>query len=389
VQINNISVEGLAGGATGSNLAYTAKWTNKSQIFTLDAGNNGAMRITATLCSGQYRGVEPCSPQTDLNVYNHHDYSSYEMTYQSDVANTLYLVGGGLSGRKPVMGIPSASAAATGNVSNTDNGLNWYLIDAGSTLFNGGTTSEANVHYYVIVNVSGSGSTQTVKALKNTTAGSGVSTLSDSSSRVIANLWYVNEIGINIPLIKQMRTTYCGYTTILQIMYGAGTAHNLTSSTSLWDQTMVVGDSNHAYGIGPGARMSQYQICNRLNGTTNFTDGSFDKLNYRYYRTSLQSVADFHSYEKTNTKDKFVSLIRSSLQTGWGAFFLTSTAGAPFKYSPGEGHYVCISGYDPISDSAVLMNCHYYDNVFGYYLTDSACLYNSIDTLFWAESINQ
>ncbi|MCQ2427216.1 MAG: RICIN domain-containing protein [Clostridia bacterium] len=380
-QINNISVEGLAGGATGSNPAYTAKWTNKSQIFTLDTGSNGALRITATLCSEQYRGVPSYS-----GTYDSQDCSSYTMTHQSDVTNTLYVSGTTLSGRKLINGPPSGTESSSGCVTNTDTGLNWYLIDAGSTLFNASSASEATVHFYLIVNATGSGSTQSVKALKNTSTGSGasVSVLGDSTSRVIANLWYVNEIGINIPLIKQMRTTYCGYTTLLQIMYGAGTAQNLTSSTSLWDQTMVVGDSSHACGIGPGAKMDQGKICERLNGATHFMDGSFDKINC-CYKCNLDYNQSISTDMRTNTLEKFIAITRSSLAIGWGCFFLTEAVGGPYCYGDGGCHYSLISGYDSISNSFITVNCHYLNNNYGIYCVSANELYSNINVVFWAE----
>ena len=191
------------------------------------------------------------------------------------------------------------------------------------------------------------------------------------------SVWVINKVGLNVPWIKQTQITWCGYATVLQVIYGAGKSDCLTNSAILHTQMGVVKDSFHANG---GDSMNQDTICNMLNDSKHFSDGSFDYQHYHYERNDEQSHEDFIS---NYSESEFVGIIQASISNDWAPFMLTDTGGAPYKIEyNGLSHYICIIGYDSISNTVLISNCHYSQSIGGLYAIPLSSIYNNITLLF-------
>ena len=333
----------------GNNSSYSAKWTDKSQTFTFSYLETGKYKIGATLASEQYLNVPPYN-----STYNSNDFSNYTMTYQEDVCNWI-----GYAGMESI-----AENSAVSKASSRD----WRIIPAGTISIGGSTYGK-----YCIVYVDSGGTT---KALNHTVSnGNGVTVglFSDDETSV----WVINKVGLNVPWIKQTQITWCGYATVLQVIYGAGKSDCLTNSAILHTQMGVVKDSFHANG---GDSMNQDTICNMLNDSKHFSDGSFDYQHYHYERNDEQSHEDFIS---NYSESEFVGIIQASISNDWAPFMLTDTGGAPYKIEyNGLSHYICIIGYDSISNTVLISNCHYSQSIGGLYAIPLSSIYNNITLLF-------
>jgi len=251
----------------------------------------------------------------------------------------------------------------------------WIIIDKGvACVFNGVTLKK-----YSFVQIELTNNSTSVIGLRHGADTSSAAVWLDTYSNDSSFEWTIVEIGINCPLIKQTNSIYCGFATLLQIMYGAGTADCLTNSNRLHDQMVVLTNNSHA-GSAP---MYQETIEGYLNNQDRFTDGSFDNYSYQYDRTVGRGLAAFYNDTNTNTIQAFIETITNSFDTGFSPFFLTISAGAPYKYGSTGAHYIAIIGYDPISECAIIENSHYIDTIYGIYAVPINYLYNNIEILYW------
>ena len=197
--------------------------------------------------------------------------------------------------------------------------------------------------------------------------------------------WVINKVGINAPLIQQTRTYYCGYATLLQAIYGAGTEQALINSivsggNSLHKQQdklktcLCFNPDNEA--------MDQDNICTYLNSGNCLPPGVFVNTNYHYNKTDSDGNSYFKNDPATNTVAQFINTLNASFSTGWTPFFLTRTGGQPYNYGA-TAHYISIVGYDPISDTILLHNCHFGNNTGGIYTVGSSLIYDNIEILYY------
>ncbi len=356
----------------GNGTTYSAKWTDKSQTFTFSYTEDGKYKIGATLAAEQYAKVPAYTDESSYNTSNH---ETYKMTYQSNVQNWL-----GSNG---------------GTAVEENDGSSWYIIPDG-TLQTGGQ----NYGKYIIVRAD---QYQDTYALKNVAGTVSVGSIWDSTSFD----WIINKVGINVPLIKQTRTYWCGYATFLQTIYGAKKENSLiTAINSPSNSDQLHKQQSELFNwFGHGGMLNQNFFCSDVNGGIIIPSTVFDSNAYAYNRIPAYDENDpystitFHDVvQGQNAINDFVNYLKTSFNTGWAPFFMTSTGGAPYKIEPGDAHYISITGYDSISQVVLISNCHYCDGeitynnhavyIYGNYAVNVSTIYNNIDKLFYSIPIN-
>lgn len=233
--------------------------------------------------------------------------------------------------------------------------------------------------YYVLVCLNTFNSTTgTVEVLKYVSGGVELAeySINDTSLR-----WYVDHVGVNAPLIMQTRNYFCGYTNVLQILYGAG-YENIISGNDLnekiekiatdYGQPSKMADSGSVYS----------NILSKYVTNTTLT-AHRDSINHFWHPCSI-------------TQQEMVHNIEGSLDLGWAPMILSFAGNVPFKqayYNKDDevtGHYIVVIGYDQASDCVIISNCHYADKangtenqrMFGIFAIPASDFYNAVGYLY-------
>jgi hypothetical protein len=340
----------------GNNSSYSAKWTDKSQTFTFSYLETGKYKIGASLAADQYETPafwieRPVTVHPDdyydycVSQYNSSSHEDYFMNEQNSALNWI-----GSTGETSKLFFECQE---------------WRIIPAGTINIGGESYNK-----YCIVYIDSNGE---LKALKHTGNINNTVTIGDFSD--VANYqWIIYKVGINVPLIKQTKTYWCGYATVLQSIYGAGTQQyliqDIQSGSSLLHNQMEEVKNRMGYSTA----MDQGSVCSMINNGC-LRNYVFPSSTVSYHRTNDQSVYHFHQDPAINNdQDNFLSVLITSFDTGWAPFFLTSTGGAPYKKLSGGAHYISIIGYDMIGDCVLISNCHNDDNIIGIYAVVSIVL---------------
>lgn len=328
-------------GTTPNSANYEARYYSSSQLFTISPYGENSYKIAATLTASQYNGTNnSCNVPQYSNNYDSTDYSSYTLPSQSSMPNYL-----------------SYSSGALGFSDNTSTNNRWKIVPS-------------NTYGYYIIKFSDSSN-----ALKRTsTDGVEVSTYSEGDTSF---LWNITAVGLNVPLIRQTKTYYCGPATFLQIMYGAGITVPGANLDAQMDNLATALETNGGtYSDTIHTKINQYSVFNNNNP----------------YTYKVKHIHDDDGCQ--GTQAQVGEWIESSLNCGFAPFFLTKRGGAPYKYeSSATGHYVCIIGYDSITGTVWLSNCHYLNSISGIYAVSLNSLYNgnangtyyNLDTFYYCD----
>ena len=346
---------------------YKEKWNNKTRTFTFEGDDSHRFYIGATLCrSQQYQ---------NLPIYNN-DQNSYAPAYDSTYDSNSWL-DYHITDRDILCNYLSTSGVPV----NRENACAWRIIPIGSV-------QQLSVTYlsFVIVRTDEYGN---VYSLTNSVTGP----VCSSYSFVNHFLWAIYKVGINVPQIKQTTTHYCGYATVLQNIYGAGTSDALIQYIKDEydyddDEELSLSRQMNELKIlfNNSAMLPQNGFCQLINNG-GLPSGVFDYSHLSYQRTNGESNSSFKGNEITNTSSKFVEVIKSGLGTGWALMILTNTIHAPYTVG-GNNHYISIIGYDSFSDVVLISNSHYGNAYFGEFSVLSSSLYDSILTLFYPSELN-
>ena len=354
--VTSLSISDYSGNVNNN---YKEKWDDKSRTFTIETLQNGKNRIAATLPRNQYSNRPNYNSFGDNDEdrkynYNLDSFPNYTIIEQAGTNNYI------------------SSAGATSGISGAGE---WYIVPVGTM-----THTTGNYNKYAIVKIDSNG----IMSCFKWTSSDGVTCSVCSADTV--SLWVINKVGIHVPFIQQTRTYYCGYATLLQAIYGAGTEQALINSIASDGNLLHNQQEKLKTCLNYSLAMSQYTVCDRINSGSYLPSGVFDKTRFNYNRTVGQSVNSFHGTQITNTKQKFINVLTGSFETGWIPFMLTETAGAPYN-SSGNAHYISIVGYDSVSDTVLLSNCHFGNITGGIYSVDAGSAYNNIYTLFYSISV--
>ena len=173
--------------------------------------------------------------------------------------------------------------------------------------------------------------------------------------------WNVFFVGIDVPVIKQTHNLWCGPTSFLQVLYGADLQDSVTGDT-LNEQQLFIRSKLHDYvHTNEATYMDKYE--------TDINNSDLLPLGY---------ICEEVNPTSSETQDDLRDYINASLQDGMACIFFTVSAGKPYKVTYNEGnpdvpddneslpgHLECIIGYDPLTDTVIINNCHYMESRIG------------------------
>ena len=318
-------------------------WDYISKTFTIESvvGNPGNYRISATLTTNQYGAP---------TLYNDYINGEYMYEYQlrtldsNGITNTLYYHNNNL---------------CTKEKNNNYSQMSLWYVDG---------------YYYILC---GTNAASELLALKC------VASSSNNYSIVVAPLipgdasfqWTFTHVGVDVPLIKQTRNYVCGYTTLLQVMMGAGLDVTVNPN---WIGT----NGDTALDLDAKMKMIANEVFTvRYKAEQKEMVGYVSKLlsNNSCILTGKENVnqvicGDLEGGNNISDADLAECLL-TSMETGFAPFFLTRTPYSPYKYDDGNtAHYVATAGIkysndgNNTNDFVILSNCHFNENVFGVYV---------------------
>ena len=305
-----------------------------SRTFVIEQYSYG-FNISATLPTLQYLGVPDESSIDNVSTYNPNYVVDYSLTKLTDQNNALNYSDGMIS---------------TKNYTSSGSALGLYPITVAD--------AEENEYYYIIVC---GASDDGVLALKyNSSTNYSVEVYTPGQNGFV---WKFSQVGVNAPLIKQTTDFWCGYTTVLQALYGNNCDISNFGDTLHQQIEYIAVASTHPNEMAP-----TYWLDEEINTTLPSLGQNYDN-----------AAGNVPSYDSTKQK------IRNSLNNGWTPFFLTDTAGKPYRRTGSGSHFICIVGYDSQSDCVIISNCHFSNQVFGIYTIPYSQFYQAIKCLYWQE----
>ncbi len=206
---------------------------------------------------------------------------------------------------------------------------------------------------YTFVNVGSSSSYLTYN--NDNSLSNRPSTISDGDR------WYLTKVGMDVPIIMQRTDDWCSAATSLQIL----TYFDLDGEVSGID---ISAKQNTLYNEAGGENMLLYMLVNLLN------DNYFDALTYKYYKyTAMSNINTMHTY------------ISGSLNGNCPVALLVKPRGYLPSYYTGYsseyGHYICLVGYDSVTDNYILRDCNCLGENNGYpYLGEFIVTKNELHT---------
>jgi len=348
-------------------------WENHSKAFTISTTSTIMPRfqISSILTESQYT-----VPAQSTIGYNNYSGGEYTITDQDDKANTLDITN-----------------TSVGFITPTESYPELTILDIGE--------------YFLIFSTSTDGDNiLNNKALKyvededeNMSVVSADFVPSDTSYR-----WKIEQIGINVPLIRQTQQYICGAATFLQVLYGARIGSQVPESTTvpnkgLHSQMYYLAwssESGETQQILPYSEEYKASVGHIVGGTS---QSSFANSINSYSLFDNNATGQYHRYvihDEDGVLQEgadiltFRGRIDYSLSQGWAPFVLTRSGGRPYKYDDGAAHYVCIIGFEEYTNAegslesyVIVSNCHWVGTVLGIYAIPLDEFYNKVDELFY------
>lgn len=321
---------------TNTGYIISARLTNKQYISTPSSSNSIYNNYTIhEIDSNRYKSIE--------NVYN----PSYKLTELKDQNNALNYYYNETNGQ----------AECSINTQSRDLLSSRFSLYPVVKTVNG----ELKTYYMIICGYTGS-DVKVLEYLPNDSSGITISSINLNLETNTNQLWSINQIGVDAPLIKQTTNYWCGYTSVLQLLYGKNIE---VEGNTIHQKIKYIAD---LFG-------TQYLMANgwTIHVTLNTKFSTLDP-SYSIYNNELNPT-----YESARNK------IQASLAKGWVPFFITDSGGVPYRYSLSNdnSHFISIIGYDAASDCVIIANCHYMDSVYGIYAISYDEFYNNLDRLFY------
>lgn len=215
----------------------------------------------------------------------------------------------------------SGSSIALTTYSAYDASKHWYIVRNGD--------------YYSFINA---GNTNYALSFTSSSVGVGsYSAFSDSFK------WKTTFLGMNVPLIKQSHNNYCGVASTLQILYALNSSQIDRTSDDLKDQmdalapSIMVGDT--------GERPQIVAVLQKEDGRYNAIWSNPGSMGVHMKNCLEQG--------RPGILHMIPSLFPRYISNGCNI---------------GDGHYICIIGYDAESDYLVFSDCSCFTANFGIYL---------------------
>lgn len=306
-------------GSTSNTLSlstWSDKWNSLSQAFTLTQNADSSYKISAIMAMNQYS--IPFAYRDSLPYGG-----TYYLTDKDTVSNTLSRNG-------------SAVTLISPNDPNGNNQLSqsekWYIYK-----------EDAN---YYIVNVAGN----TIYYLSHN--GNNVSL---STTKTSAN-WFISFFGIDTPYIRQVRNYYCSVATTLQVL-------------------IAINAPNYGYNINLCEAMENMETNTNIiignNGYIAYTD---DKLNAVVDGVKYEHIED----DDIDDEDEMAYYLTTSLQNGSPMIASVNNTDLPYNAYSG-GHFICIMGYDAITEKVLINDCTYIESAVGLHVISLTQLYNALN----------
>ena len=230
-------------------------------------------------------------------------------------------------------------------------------------------------YYLIIYDVSVSNNTSVVQALKINDDNNGVEIAVYDGTNSFK--WRIAQVGVDAPVIKQVNNQWCGPTSFLQVLYGMDVdveGDNLSEEQSRIKTAWLMN----------GAVLT-LRYCNYMNG--------FYKVNDNIISITRWLPEEYTCKEIENpSEEQLRTNIRNSLDSGAACIIFTVSGGKPYKYSYKEdttgtalAHYICVIGYDEVSDTVILSNCHYWYSRFGIHEVDFSDFCEDVGRLLYFE----
>lgn len=183
--------------------------------------------------------------------------------------------------------------------------------------------------------------------------------------------WRMTKVGLDVPLIQQETSYYCGPASTLQVLRYFG-----------------ITDSQIA-GVGNTAQDRIYTRVKNEDGTAgstaHFLAGELQTRSYNiypndYYRWYKQGNGAGYevsgSIDSLNTMNNFIN---NSLSNGCPVIILVipNELSEYYPSSSGGGHYICLVGYDEVLDKYILRDCNNDNNYFGEFIVAPQSVYDA------------
>ncbi len=304
---NTISLSPFYYQAENGSGSSNKKWDNVSQAFRIVKNNDGSCRITAIMSTNQYN-----VPFSESGTFDYND--RYCIEARDEENNTLYAT-------------YNRSISLTDNVGTLPEEAKWYIVN------------ENGKHYFCIL--------RGTEVLYLSHANNTVSLTETKDSNVE---WKMTLFGVDAPAIKQTTDYYCGIASMLQVlMY-----KNYDNMASDYNHTINITEMLDTINNNNGDPLAN---TNGFLDNNNIVTVLNSRLNQNVY------------YKETSTDYQTISnLLISSLNTDYPviASIYDTLAYYPGGYEYGK-HFVCIIGYDPITDRVLISDC-IFEGCFGLHI---------------------
>ena len=267
-----------------------------------------AFTLTEAYC-GAYKVTAALSTaQYEAPAYNGSGVmtGAYYLADENTKNNTL-----AMSGQNLCLTTYSASAASK----------HWYIVRNGD--------------YYSFINAE---NTNYALSFSSTSVGVGSYSASSDSYK-----WQTTFLGMNVPLIKQSHNNYCGVASTLQILYALDSSQIDRTSDDLKDQMDALAPS-----IMDGDAGSRSKMVDVLG----IEDGRYD---------AIWSNPGSLGVHMKNCLEQGRPGILHIIPSLFPRYIANGCA-------VGDGHYICIIGYDSESDYLVFSDCSCFTVNYGIYL---------------------
>lgn len=196
-------------------------------------------------------------------------------------------------------------------------------------------------------------------------AHSGTSVVGADNNAVGQVEWCITQFGIDVPLIRQTASNYCGPTSAIQVLYGSGFYDYSNVNNNFVTQISTLasdcGMSPGGSAVGGGTLRDELK---------DLTLNSFRWLpKYRSNGGLYMTRDDMDTYYFLSANNGYAPIISI------GAEGIKNLSPQYNNYPYTSGHYIVIMGYDVLTGKLVINDCNWNINYCGLHISDMNTLY--------------